>query len=215
MIIWSTYKIAKRQILPFYIQLKDETNVWFYSIEQPISYHEWNWHQFQRSKSKKKQIRLAWLFTKWELETQPHVCILLLCQKTLGLQNFSSWFQLWADNEYLEIVLYFQAYLPWSHIQFLYYCLVFKKFPLLCLHTKEGDAMTWALELDRHPIILFNIHSLFILIIVNFLRVDNAFFQYFAFMTCNWRALPGSLLNSQLYNHKIDLGIVKMLALIL
>lgn len=73
-----------------------ETNVWFYAMEQPISYHEWSRHQFLRNKSKEETNQVS-LFTKCELEPQPHVCGLLLCQKvpvcsiSLSLLSIMSW----------------------------------------------------------------------------------------------------------------------------
>lgn len=43
---------------------------------------------FKETGAREKQIRLAWLFTKWELEPQPHACILLFVSEGTSLQHF-------------------------------------------------------------------------------------------------------------------------------
>lgn len=65
-----------------------ETNVWFYTMEQPISYHEWSWHQFQRNKSKEETNQVSLAVYKVRIGTSTTCLQTAFVSEDTGLQHF-------------------------------------------------------------------------------------------------------------------------------
>jgi len=121
-----------------------ETNMWFFflTMEQPISYHEWNWHQFQRNSSKGETNQVSLTVYKVRIGTSATRLQTAFCVRRHQFAAFLQvYFQLRADNDCrLERVFYFQPHFA-SKTYSNSPSPVNKKYPLL--HPQGGKMMPW------------------------------------------------------------------------
>lgn len=116
----------------------------FYIMEQPISCHEWSWHQFQRNKSKKETNQVSLPVYKVRIGTTTTGLQTSFVSEDTSLQHLSRLafnYKLTMTTTW-ELCFIFKYILPQRPTQVLQRDLFIKKHPLL--HLKGGRMMSWS-----------------------------------------------------------------------
>lgn len=122
-----------------------ETNVWFYTMEQPISYHEWSWHQFQRNKSKEETNQVSLAVYKVRIGTSTTCLQTAFVSEDTGLQHFPKLafnYELLMTTTWVSCFL-FKHILSQRSTQVLQNSLVNKKYYVSIF---RGRIMSWNID---------------------------------------------------------------------